>query len=83
MRSAADANMLHRKRQCIIQKAKSQWQAMTPSESHNDEQEKWILLTQYVQKSVITKATELGFCTEDASTHAGELLDGEKILNFL
>ena len=82
MRSAADANMLHRKRQCIIQKAKSQWQAMTPSESHNDEQEKWILLTQHVQKSVITKATELGLCTEDASTHAGELLDGEKILNF-
>jgi hypothetical protein len=82
MRSAADASMLRQKRQCIIQKATSQWQQMTPTESHNDEQKKWILLTQYVQKSVITKASELGLCTEDASTHAGELLDGELILHF-
>jgi hypothetical protein len=55
---------------------------MTPTQSHNEEQKKWILLTQFVQNCVTTKANELGLCTEDASAHTCELLGGELILKF-
>lgn len=40
---------------------------MTPTESHDEEQKKWILLTQFIQKAVMTKASELGLCTDQAS----------------
>ena len=82
MRSAADEKMLQRKRQRIIQDARAQWQQMTPTESHDDQQQKWILLTQCIQKAVITKASELGLCTDQASAHADDVLDGELILKF-
>lgn len=82
MRSAEDANMLRRKRQCIIEKATLQWRQMTPTESHNDDQKKWISLTQSVQEAVAKKAAELGLYAEDASAHANDILYGQQILKF-
>ena len=82
MRSVADATMLQQKRQCIIQEATSQWRGMTPTEFHDDEQKKWILLTQFVQNAVMAKAIELGLCTEEALAHTDSMLDGKLVLKF-
>lgn len=82
MRSIRCGDELQRKRQCIIRNATDRWYQMKPTDSHNEEQKKWILLTQCVQQNVMAKADELGLKGYEASAHAMEMLDGALILEF-
>ena len=66
----------------IVEEATSQWKIMTPTESQEDEQTKWTLLTQCIQKTVAEKAVEFGLCPFLAEEHADDVMDGHLILKF-